>query len=360
MPLPQGLQKSLDSTKVDYRRLGNSGLKVSVPIFGCMSFGDSNAIGWVLNEDEALPLLKHAYDRGINSWDTANMYCNGASEVIVGKALKKYNIPREKVVIMTKCFWAVGEEPELMAFMNAAEVAASKDYVNQHGLSRAAIFNQVEASLKRLDTPYIDLLQIHRFDYDTPIEETMKALHDLVQQGKVRYIGASSMWAVNFARMQFVAEKNGWTKFVSMQNHYSLLYREEEREMNRFCNDTGVGLIPWSPLARGNLARPAAQFGSTKRSEGEKAARGGQDLPEADVKIIGRVQELADKKKDQGWSMTHVALAWINKRVTSPIVGFSSTERIDESLGARGKVLTEEEEKYIEELYQPKAISGHS
>jgi len=160
--------------------------------------------------------------------------------------------------------------------------------------------------------------------------------------------------------MQFVAEKNGWTKFVSMQNHYSLLYREEEREMNRFCNDTGVGLIPWSPLARGNLARPAAQFGSTKRSEGEKAARGGQDLPEADVKIIGRVQELADKKKDQGWSMTHVALAWINKRVTSPIVGFSSTDRIDESLGARGKVLTEEEEKYIEELYQPKAISGHS
>lgn len=224
MPVPQGLQKSLDSTKVDYRRLGNSGLKVSVPIFGCMSFGDSNSIKWVLNEDEvghqssqlpslshthslsatlpliaqcqALPLLKHAYDRGINSWDTANMYSNGASEVIVGKALKKYNIPREKVVIMTKCFWGVGEEPELMHFMHRPEVEASKDYVNQHGLSRAAIFNQVEASLKRLDTPYIDLLQIHRFDYDTPIEETMKALHDLVEQGKIRYIGASSMWYV--------------------------------------------------------------------------------------------------------------------------------------------------------------------
>ena len=362
MSLPQGLQQSLDSTKVEYRRLGSSGLKVSVPVFGCMSFGDTKAMPWVVDEEDALPLLKHAYDRGINSWDTANMYSNGASEVIVGKALKKYNIPREKVIIMTKCYWGVGEQPDVAHYMKRAEFEASKDYVNQHGLSRASIFNQVEASLKRLDTPYIDLLQIHRFDYDTPIEETMKALHDLVEQGKVRYIGASSMWAVNFARMQFVAEKNGWTKFVSMQNHYSLLYREEEREMNRFCNDTGVGLIPWSPLARGNLARPATSFGTTKRSEGEKASRGGQDLPEVDVQIIGRVQELADKKKkdDDSWSMTHVALAWINKRVSSPIVGFSSTARIDEAISAKGKVLSEEEEKYLEELYQPKAIAGHS
>ncbi|KAH7038228.1 NADP-dependent oxidoreductase domain-containing protein [Microdochium trichocladiopsis] len=362
MSVPQGLQQSLDATKVEYRRLGSSGLKVSVPVFGCMSFGDSRSMNWVIDEDEALPLLKYAYDRGINSWDTANMYCNGASEIIVGKALKKYNIPREKVVIMTKCFWGVGEQPEVSHWRSRADFEASKDYVNQHGLSRAAIFNQVEASLKRLDTPYIDLLQIHRFDYDTPIEETMKALHDLVEQGKVRYIGASSMWAVNFARMQFVAEKNGWTKFVSMQNYYSLLYREEEREMNRFCNDTGVGLIPWSPLGRGHLARPVSEFGTTKRSEGEKAATGGKNLPEVDVKIIGRVQELAEKKKkeDETWTMAHVALAWISKRVASPIVGFSSTKRIDEAISARGKALTGEEEKYLEELYQPKAVVGHS
>ena len=239
-------------------------------------------------------------------------------------------------------------------FVNREAFDASKDYQNAFGLSRTAIFNQVEASLRRLDTPYIDLLQIHRFDRFTPIEETMKALHDLVQSGKVRYIGASSMWATQFARMQFAAERNGWTPFVSMQNQYNLLYREEEREMNRFCNDTGVGLIPWAPLCRGHLARPPQAFGSTDRSAGEPKGRTGQT--ELDREIIGRVIELSEK---HGWEMAHVALAWINRRVTSPIIGFSSVERLEQAIGARGKVLGEDEEKYLEELYQPKAIDGH-
>ncbi|KAL2128205.1 hypothetical protein VTI74DRAFT_9517 [Chaetomium olivicolor] len=361
MPLPQVtplLKASVENSKCAYRRLGNSGLKVSVPIFGCMSFGDSKNLDWAIEEEEALPLLKAAYDRGLNTWDTANVYSNGASERIVGKALKKYNIPREKVVIMTKCFFPVGEEPELRAVFVQDQVKASKDYVNNFGLSRTAIFNQVEASLKRLDTPYIDLLQIHRFDPDTPIEETMKALHDLVQSGKVRYIGASSMWATQFARMQFCAERNGWTKFVSMQNQYNLLYREEEREMIRFCNETGVGLVPWAPLCRGHLARRPEEYGSTARSKGEKETQpGAHGTVEPDLSIIRRVMEVADRHE---WPMSHVALAWINKRVTSPIIGFSKIERLEEALAARGKTLTEEEEKYLEELYEPKTIHGHS
>ncbi|KAI0393890.1 aldo/keto reductase [Xylariaceae sp. FL0594] len=354
-PIPASLKESLDHTKVEYRRLGNSGLRISVPIFGAMSIGDTKALEWVVNEDEALPLLKHAYDRGLTTWDTANIYSQGASEELVGKALKRYGIPRHKVVVMTKCFWAVGEAADVRHWEARAELERARDYVNQFGLSRAAIFNAVDASLRRLDTDYIDLLQIHRFDRDTPVEETMKALHDLVQSGKVRYIGASSMWAGQFAQMQFAAEKNGWTKFVSMQNHYNLLYREEEREMNRFCNDTGVGLIPWAPLARGHLARDPAAFGSTQRSAQEKARV--DKVPEADREIIRRVQEIAEKR---GWPMSHVALAWINARVASPIVGFSSVQRLDEAIGASGKKLTEEEERYLEEPYLPKAVIGHT
>ncbi|KAI4795599.1 hypothetical protein E4T44_12295, partial [Aureobasidium sp. EXF-8845] len=235
------------------------------------------------------------------------------------------------------------------------KIADSPDYVNQGGLSRTAIFNAVNKSLKRLDLEYLDLLQIHRFDPNTPIEETMEALHDLVRSGKVRYIGASSMWTYQFCMMQACADKNGWTKFVSMQNQYSLLYREEEREMNKYCDATGVGLIPWAPLCRGHLARPASAAGSTTRSS--KEAEGLAGTSEVDVKTIGRVQEIAEKKD---WKMAHVALAWINKRVSSPIIGFSSVERMDEALDANGKTLTEEEEKYLEELYQPRNIVGHS
>ncbi|KAI0180104.1 aldo/keto reductase [Hypoxylon sp. FL1284] len=357
-PLPPSLQKSLEHSKCEYRQLGNSGLRISVPVFGCMSFGDAKAQSWAIDEAEALPLLKHAYDNGLNTWDTANIYSQGASEVIVGKALKKYKIPRDKVVIMTKIFWGVGETPDVRHFMHRDAVAGSKDYVNQYGLSRTAIFNAVEASLRRLGTDYVDVLQIHRFDYDAPVEETMRALHDLVQAGKVRYLGASSMWAVNFARMQFAAERRGWTPFVSMQNHYNLLYREEEREMNRFCRDTGVGLLPWAPLCRGHLARPPAEFGSTERSRLEKdASPGSHGTVEPDLSIIARVQEIAARR---GWPMSHVALAWISRRVASPIIGFSSIARIDEALAARGKFLTDEEEVYLEELYQPKQIAGHA
>ncbi|KAL1897141.1 hypothetical protein Sste5346_004346 [Sporothrix stenoceras] len=359
--VPAALKASIDATKVEYRRLGKSGLKVSVPIFGCMSFGgpaaDAAMINWAIPEEEALPLLKAAYDQGLNTWDTANMYSNGGSEETIAKALKTYNIPRHKVVILTKCYFPVAEQSDLRQQYIGSELHKSKDYQNQGGLSRVAIFRQVSESLRRLDTDYIDLLQIHRFDYNTPVEETMKALHDLVESGKVRYIGASSMWATQFAQMQFVAERNGWTKFVSMQNQYNLLYREEEREMNRFCNDTGVGLIPWAPLCRGHLARPPAAFGSTKRTEEEQAINPtGVGRVEPDLTIIKRVQETAEKRD---WPMAHVALAWINKRITSPIIGFSSLARIDEAVGAVGKTLTDEEEAYLEELYEPKKVVGH-
>lgn len=225
------------------------------------------------------------------------------------------------------------------------------DYVNQGGLSRAAIFNAVDASLKRLQMDYIDLLQIHRFDKDTPIEETMQALHDLVRSGKVRYIGASSMWAYQLAQMQFCAEKNGWTKFVSMQNHYSLCYREEEREMNKFCHETGVGLIPWGPLYAGRLARPLGTDKTARESNSPK------ELSDAEKEIINRVQALAEKK---GWKMSQVALAWIVQKNTIPIVGFSSVQRIEEACAVNGKELTEEEIKHLEEPYQPRAIQGHS
>ncbi|KAL8697830.1 MAG: hypothetical protein Q9201_006899 [Fulgogasparrea decipioides] len=331
----------------EYKQLGKSGLRVSVPILGAMSIGDKRWQPWIIGEDEALPLLKAAYDRGLNTWDTANVYSNGASEEIIGKAIKKYNIPRRKLVILTKCCGTVreGNDPETLALK---DIDKTVDYVNQRGLSRQGIFSAVEASLRRLDTPYIDLLQMHRFDKTTPIEETMEALHDLVKSGKVRYIGASSMWTYQFATMQFTAERRGWTKFISMQNYYNLLYREEEREMNKFCNETGVGLIPWSPLAQGALARPASAHGSTIRSEGKS-------IGDIDAQIISRVEEIAKK---HGWKMSHVALAWLNKRIASPIIGFSSPARMDEALEIRGKELTEEEEKYLEELYQPKAVVG--
>lgn len=205
-------------------------------------------------------------------------------------------------------------------------------------------------SLKRLETDYIDVFWIHRFDPLTPIEETMRALHDLVTAGKIRYLGASSMWTYQFAMMQFRAEKNGWTKFVAMQNRYNLLYREEEREMNRFCNLTGVAIVPWGPLCEGQLARPLEATGTTARSAGTREIR-----PES-KEIIRRVEELAKKK---GWTMSQVTLAWTQKRVASPIIGFSSVQRLDEALAARGKELTEEEERYLEEPYRPVEIEGH-
>ncbi|KAL9635652.1 MAG: hypothetical protein Q9164_003318 [Protoblastenia rupestris] len=304
-----------------------------------------------LGQIQALPLLKAAYDRGLNTWDTANVYSNGDSERIIAKAIKHYKIPRHKLVICTKCCGTTREnnEPETLSLK---DVDKTVDYVNQRGLSRQGIFAAVNASLERLGTDYIDLLQIHRFDKTVPVEETMKALHDLVESGKVHYIGASSMWAFQFATMQFTAEKHGWTKFVSMQNVYNLLYREEEREMNKFCLETGVGLIPWGPLSQGQLARPHDETGKTTRSSGKPP------LPEADVKIIGRVEELA---KAKGWPMSHVALAWLAKKgVSSPIIGFSKVDRIDEAIELKGKELTDKEASFLEEEYVPKSIMGHS
>ncbi|KAL0937144.1 aldo-keto reductase [Colletotrichum truncatum] len=352
-PLPASLQKSLDATKVDYVNMGTSGLRVSVPILGGMSLGSKDWAPWVLGEEESFEILKAAYDRGINTWDTANMYSNGISEQVIGKAIKKFNIPREKIVLMTKSAMYVGEEVNMHTPAFTKELGQSKDYVNQGGLSRVAIFKAVNDALARLGTTYIDLFQIHRVDPTTPIEETMKALHDLVQAGKILYIGASSMWATQFAQMQFVAEKNGWTKFVSMQNFYNLCYREEEREMNRFCNDTGVGIMPWSPLFGGKLAR-ALGYDKSERSQVKGPMNPG--LTEADEEIIRRVEEIAGKK---GWSMSHVALSWIRSKGGIPVTGFNSIERIEEACELRGKTLTADEIKYLEEPYVPKNIMGH-
>ncbi|KAH8893935.1 Aldo/keto reductase [Thozetella sp. PMI_491] len=351
--LPPAIQQSLDGTKVEYAKLGTSGLRISVPVLGAMSLGTSDWAPWVLDEDASVEILKAAYDRGINTWDTADMYSNGVSEEVIGRALKEHNIPREKVVILTKCYIHTFEQRDVHSAPFFNQLNQTKDYVNRGGLSRAAIFNAVNASLRRLGTDYIDLYQIHRFDYDTPIEETMKALHDLVASGKVRYIGASAMWATQFARMQAVAEKNNWTKFISMQNYYHLAYREEEREMIRYCNDTGVGLIPFSPNFGGKLAKP---LGDTSSIRSKLKMPHSPDLTEADNEIIRRVEKVAN---DKGWKMSHVALAWIRSKGAVPIVGFNSVERIDEACQLREKALTPDEVKYLEEPYVPKAIVAH-
>ncbi|KAJ5656029.1 hypothetical protein N7507_007979 [Penicillium longicatenatum] len=354
IPLPPSLKKSLDETKVEYYQLGKSGLRVSYPILGALSFGPPQPVApWLLNEEASLEVLKAAYDRGINTWDTSNVYSNGASEEILGKAIQKFNIPREKVVIMTKCAFHVGEEADVIGAAFADELNQSKDYINQGGLTRSAIFQAVDASLARLGTTYIDLLQIQRYDPLTPPEETMKALHDLVQAGKVRYLGASSMWATQFAQLQFLAEKNGWTKFISMQNYYNLCYREEEREMNRYCNETGVGLMPWSPLFAGRLARPVGDESSVRSKRPSYHHPG---LSEADKAIIGRVQEVAEKK---GWKMSHVALVWLKSKGTLPIVGCTSVEKIEDMCDLKGKVLTDEEVGYLEEAYEARPVAGH-
>ena len=224
------------------------------------------------------------------------------------------------------------------------------------GLSRSAIINAVKASLRRLGTDYIDLLQIHRFDKTVPVEETMKALHDLVESGKVRYIGASSMWTYQFTKLQSAAEQHNWTRFVSMQNHYSLCYREEEREMNKYCHETGVALIPWAPLFRGYLARPLSNANETDRAKAMPGTMMHRDLTKADEEIISRVEKLAGQK---GWKMSQVSLAWIIQRGAIPIVGFSSVARVDEACEVRGKNLTPEEMRFLEEPYVPKEVIGH-
>ncbi|KAI0648544.1 oxidoreductase [Trametes meyenii] len=341
--------------KMQYVRLENSGLKVSKIILGCMSYGDPAWQEWVLGEDEALKHIKFAYDHGITTFDTANVYSNGLSEVMLGNAIKRLNLPREELVIMTKLYCGVGSEPGAKTVSKDSVQLAEMGIINQHGLNRKHIFDSVKASLKRLQLDYIDLLQCHRFDYETPIEETMQALHDVVKAGYVRYIGMSSCYAYQFHQMQNYAITHNLTPFISMQNHYSLLYREEEREMFPTLKLFGVGSIPWSPLARGKLTRPLAS--DTVRAKSDPFM--GFYSSVAAETIINRVEELAKKR---GVSMAQISSAWIMSKpgVTAPIVGTTNLSNLEDILGALDVKLTEEEVKYLEEPYQPVAISGHT
>ncbi|HEU4382106.1 MAG TPA: aldo/keto reductase [Anaeromyxobacteraceae bacterium] len=331
---------------MEYQRLGNTGLTVSRICLGCMSYGDPAATvagstmrwEWALREDESRPFFKRAIELGINFFDTANVYSFGKSEEITGRALRDM-ARREEVVIATKVWGVMRPGP------------------NGGGLSRKAILHEIDASLKRLGTDFIDLYQIHRWDPATPIEETMEALHDVVRAGKARYLGASSMNAWQFAKAQHVAERNGWTRFASMQNHYNLLYREEEREMAPLCRDQGVGLIPWSPLARGHLARPPEAKG-TKRSETDRFGKTlYASMADADRRVVAAVDALAKARK---LPHAQVALAWLLQKdgVTAPIVGATRMEHLEAAVGALGVQLSEEEVAALEAPYVPHPVAG--
>ncbi|KEF57873.1 alcohol dehydrogenase [Exophiala aquamarina CBS 119918] len=338
-----------------YKNLGNSGLKISKVILGAMSYGSPEWQGWVLNEEDSLPLLEYAYKAGIRTWDTADVYSHGQSEQIIGKAIKKFNIPRENLVILSKCYFGVTEDSP----SNAISVSSvnDNDMLNRVGLSRKHIIDAVDKSVARLGT-YIDVLQIHRLDRSTPREEIMRALNDVVESGKVRYIGASSMAAWEFQELQNIADRHGWHKFISMQNYYNLIYREEENEMIPYCNHTGVGLIPWSPVARGALTRPYASRDTLREKTDnylKTLIRSRDD--KVDEEIINRVEEVAKKI---GKSMAQVAIAWtLSKKDVCPIVGLNKPERIDEAVEATKITLEEEDIKYLEEPYQPKKRQGY-
>ncbi|KAI0648552.1 Aldo/keto reductase [Trametes meyenii] len=339
------------SPKMQYVRLGNSGLKVSKIILGCMSYGDPGWYDWVLTEEEGIKHIKFAYDHGITTFDTTNVYSNGLSEIILGNAIKQHNLPREELVIMTKIYFPIASEFGTNMLSVKAE---DLGIINQKGLNRKHIFDSVKASLERLQLDYIDVLQCHRFDYDTPIEETMQALHDVVQAGYVRYIGMSSCYAYQFAQMQNYAIQHNLTPFISMQNHYSLAYHEEEREMFPTLKQFGVGSIPWSPLARGLLTRPVDT--ASKRGNTDQFLTRYKN--EATVHIVNRVEEVA---KQKNVSMAQVALAWIISKpgVSAPIVGSTSLSNLEQLLGALDVKLSEEEIKSLEEPYKPMAITGH-
>lgn len=318
---------------MEYTKLGNTDIEVSRLCMGCMSFGDpaSKMHEWTLNPEETEKIVKKSLELGINFFDTANCYSAGTSEEYLARALKN-NISRDKVIIATKV------------------------YFNEGHLSKEAIQREVEGSLKRLQTDYIDLLIIHRFDYNTPIEETMEALDKVVKSGKVRAIGASAMYGYQFSKMQYIAEKNNWTKFVSMQNHYSLLYREDERELIPICEDMNVARTSYSPLAGGRLSR-ATWNADTLRSRTDKAAMNKYDsTKEMDMEIVKRVSELAEKKNV---SMTQIALAWqLAKGVASPIVGITKEKYLDDAVGTFNVKLSKEEIEYLEEMYVPHKIVG--
>jgi aryl-alcohol dehydrogenase-like predicted oxidoreductase len=336
---------------MQYQRLGKSALKVSRIILGCMSFGDPKWEGspWILPESEALKLLKKAYDLGINTWDTADTYSNGQSEAIIGKALELYNIPRSKVVILSKLYYPVMNDSSRPVATNDGPL------VNQMGLSRKHIFDAVEGSLRRLKTSYIDVLQLHRLDREAEPEEIMGALHDLVKMGKIHYIAGSSMYAWEFARLHYTAKMRGWTPFTSMQNFYNLLYREEEREMNAFCNAEGIGLTPWSPLARGLLGRPFHQ--KTARSEQDVKTKKWFENDAQNQAIIDRVEQLAKRK---GCTMAALSTAWLLKKGCAPIVGINSEKRLEQTLEVfeveRG--LTEADLKWLEEPYRALSVQA--
>ncbi|OXB34436.1 aryl-alcohol dehydrogenase [Cryptococcus neoformans] len=345
-------------TKMQYVRLGNSGLKVSKIILGCMSYGDPEWSEWVLKEKEAIEHIKYAYEQGINTFDTADMYSCGASEEILGKAIKEIGCPRESVVILTKVYMPVTHNSHKRP-PDFPDLDKS-GYVNQYGLSRKHIFDSVQASLKRLDLEYIDVLQCHRFDYNTPIEETMQALHDVVQRGWVRYIGMSSCWAYQFHAMQNYAINNRLTPFISMQNFYNACYREEEREMIPTLKMFGVGCIPWSPLGRGFLTRPWKDASSTRADTDNYFKAVGFASPEESKKRVNEgVQKVADNR---GVSMAQVALAWILSRdfITAPIVGTTSLDKLKDLLGVININLADEEKKLIEDPYVPQPVAGHT
>ncbi len=343
---------------MQFVNLGPTGLKVSRICLGMMTYGSKQWRPWVLEEDEAHPFVRRAVEAGINFFDTANMYSNGVCEIITGKLLKQY-AKREEIVIATKVFFGVSEDLSV-----DAPTARGRFHPNASGLSRKHIMHAVDASLQRLGTDYIDLYQIHRWDRTTPIEETMEALHDIVKAGKVRYLGASSMWAWQFAKAQQVARENGWTPFVSMQNHYNLAYREEEREMIPLCHDQKVAIIPWSPLARGFLAgnrKPedkdaASNASATSRAKTDDLAQR-YYYNESDFAVVDAVTKVAQRK---GVSNAQVAYAWLlHKGVTAPVVGASKLPQLEDALASIRVSLTREEMAELEAPYQPHAISGH-
>lgn len=331
---------------MQYKKLGSTGLDISALCLGCMTYGDpdAGAHSWTLNEALSRPIIKHAIDNGINFFDTANSYSAGTSEQIVGKVLKQLT-KREEIVIATKIFFPPG-----------AIDSGSKP--NGQGLSRKAVMTEIDKSLQRLQTDYIDLYQIHRWDYSTPIEETMEALHDVVKAGKARYIGASSMYAWQFAKAQEIARRNGWTPFVSMQNYVNLLYREEEREMIPLCADQSVGLMPWSPMARGRLTRPVGA--TSARSESDKFGKTlYSNTEQADNKVIAAVEKIAQARD---LPMAQIALAWVlaKPEVSAPIIGASKTEQIDDAIAALSVRLTDDEIRLLEENYIAHPVTGFS
>jgi 1-deoxyxylulose-5-phosphate synthase len=325
---------------MEYVRLGTTGMKVSRICLGTMTYGSPQWRDWVLDEQASRPFIKRALELGINFFDTADVYSLGASEEVVGRALRDF-AKRDEVVIATKVFNPMGPGP------------------NEKGLSRKHIMASIDASLRRLETDYVDLYQIHRFDPETPIEETLEALHDVVKAGKARYIGASSMYAWQFARMLATSERHGWVRFVTMQNHYNLVYREEEREMNPLCIAEGVGLIPWSPLARGFLA------GNRTRDKGGETARAKSDgfahtmyYNDSDFAIVEKVVAIAERR---GAKPAQIATAWVLQApgVTAPIVGASKMYQLEEAVAALDIALTAEELRELEGPYVPHPVLGH-